>query len=78
MHGVVYKWRVIMYPERAREVVKDLGSSDWIKKAIVDLDRRDIVDVLNELELLQELFVEKFDYMKAAVEANRKLKANLS
>ena len=62
-----------MYPELPRQVLKATWSSDWIKEAIEKLDRRDVVDVLTELETLQTIFMEKFEYMREAVQANKEL-----
>jgi hypothetical protein len=42
------------------EIFDDLGASYWIRDAIDDLDMRDVVDVLHELDVLKELFWRKY------------------
>lgn len=38
--------------------------SYWLKRAIEELEKRDINDVLNDIELLHEIFSLKFEEIK--------------
>ena len=42
------------------EILNDYAPTKWLKKAIKDLNERDVVDVLNELEILTHIFKMKF------------------
>lgn len=43
-----------IYAEKKAEIMNDISVSYWCKKAIEELDRRDILDALNDLELLNK------------------------
>ena len=43
------------YEEMREKLLSDASSSNWIKKALLDLEMRDVVDGLNDLELLVEV-----------------------
>lgn len=59
------------YEDKAKEILRDGSTSYWMKEAIRSLHKRDVVDVLNELECLQELFMLRFEEAKAAWEADK-------
>lgn len=56
----------IDHMKRAESI--ELVASEWLKKAIIELEDRDIVDVLNELEYLTYHFNQK---LKVFTEAEK-------
>ena len=44
------------FKARRAALMADFSVRDWLKRAICDLERRDAVDVVHDLELLTELF----------------------
>ena len=42
--------------QAAMDLVDDYTASYWIKKAVVELDKRDPIDVLKDLETLHSVF----------------------
>ncbi len=61
------------FREKCIEILEDKSASDWIKRQIVIANNRDVIDMLNEIEVLQDLLMLKFD---EAVEHFRKEKSN--
>ncbi len=60
------------YVERAGMLLEDCSSSDWLKRAVVELlDNCDVLDALNDVEMLESLLLEKFEEMRAADKARR-------
>lgn len=57
------------YRTKLLAILDDESSSKWIKENVMRLHNRDVVDVLNELEVLTELFVTRFDEAKKEWEA---------
>ena len=49
------------YIEMKEEIMKDLVASKWIKNAVKELEERDVVDVLNELYYLREMFGKRYE-----------------
>lgn len=47
------------YMQRQIEVMRDFAASNWLKRAIVELDGRDVCDVLGDLEALNQIFEAK-------------------
>lgn len=45
-----------VYRKKLLGILDDKGSSSWIKENVMRLHNRDVVDVLNELEVLKNLF----------------------
>ena len=60
------------YEEEKKLLLKDASTSDWLKEAIVKLNNCDVLDVLNELECLTELFLLRFEEVKVAWEADKR------
>jgi hypothetical protein len=52
------------YVDKAKEILRDGSTSYWLKDAIRTLNNRDVIDALNDIEVLQELLVMKFDEAK--------------
>ena len=52
--------------QRRREIVDDPAVSYWLKQAITELWKRDVVDALHDLDVLRELL--KAKYSKAGKE----------
>lgn len=44
----------------ATQMIKSISTSDWMVNAIIALEDRDILDVLNELDALKALFWLKY------------------
>lgn len=47
------------YKQIAKDILADYSASIWIKNAIIGLECRDIVDVLNDLDLLRKIYLKK-------------------
>ena len=43
------------YEKRMEEILADQSSSDWLKRAVLALDKRDPVDAVHDAELLAML-----------------------
>ena len=54
------------FTERRALLLNSESSSYWVKEAFYDLDRRDVVDVIGDLNLLILTFETKFNEMFAA------------
>lgn len=55
---------MIKFPEyeaKRLELFNDASTSDWLKRQIVIADNRDILDVLNDIEVLQGLMMVKWN-----------------
>jgi hypothetical protein len=52
------------YQDRVIELIQDNSASQWFKWAMTSLDRRDVIDALNDLELLTELQMQRFEEAK--------------
>lgn len=50
--------------ELMQEIIQAHDVSYWLKRAIKELEKRDINDVLNDIELLHEIFSLKFEEIK--------------
>lgn len=61
------------YRKRVSGLLEDKSASEWIKRTIIVLNGRDIVDALNELEVLQELLMLKFEEAVVEMRAKGKL-----
>ncbi len=57
------------YEQKVSEILKDASTSEWLKEAIIRLHNRDIFDVLNDIEVMQELFLLRFEDAKMRWEA---------
>lgn len=51
------------YAEDAASVQKDASTSFWLRRAIFDLERRDPVDVISDLETALRLAVKRNEEM---------------
>lgn len=49
----------ITFEEYKQMISANIGSSRWLRKAIDELDKRDVVDAINDLEYLVEVFDRK-------------------
>ena len=47
------------YQHQAETIMIDPGASYWLKVALADCLRRDIVDALNDVEVLRDILAEK-------------------
>lgn len=47
-----------------QEILLAPDVSYWLKQTIEELERRDIIDVLNDIELLHKIFSLKFEEIK--------------
>lgn len=50
--------------ELTQEILLAHDVSYWLKRAIEELEKRDINDVLNDIELLHKIFSLKFEEIK--------------
>lgn len=48
-------------------LIKDVSASFWLRKAAADLENRDIVDALKDIERLQKLYQLKYDAMQPKI-----------
>ena len=59
------------FREAVQKLLADEGASSWVKLAIQRLNDRDVVDALNDLEVLQDLLMLKFDEALIAVRSKK-------
>ena len=52
------------YQKIKSDIFKEIGCSDWLKRAIEELDERDVVDALHDIEALTQVFEQKWREIK--------------
>lgn len=52
------------YTEIKQSVINDIGSSFWVKNALVDLEKRDIIDAMNDVNILSIALKKKWEEIK--------------
>ncbi len=57
-------WRKVCYEDHVQAVMEEQSTTDWLKQAIVQLDKRDINDVLSDVQCLYDLFYKKANELK--------------
>ncbi|MFA5426672.1 MAG: hypothetical protein WC279_00515 [Sulfurimonas sp.] len=50
--------------ELIQEILLAHDVSHWLKRVIIELEKRDIIDVLDDIELLHKIFSLKFEEIK--------------
>lgn len=58
------------YEARKRELMSDVSVSDYLKRQIVIAENRDILDMLNDVELLRDLLKSKFEEAVSVMRGN--------
>ena len=59
------------YTSEAKKIISNWTASEFLRSAVLELNNRDVVDVLNDLEALQELFLLRFEEAKQAWERSK-------
>ncbi len=59
------------YEERKRDLLDDYSASEWLKRQIVIAESRDILDMLNDIEVLQELLMVKWNEAVEAIKGKK-------